>query len=325
MGTLYKGKNSKFWHLKITINGRRCDISTGQKTRRDAENFKKGYENRLKENDPRAAILIPKFSHALKHFLKVKQIKHKTWELYKYSAEHMLTAVTDKEIDSYNIFDYERLLDYLNKKNFSTSTKSIITRHLFAIFNYFKKEGYLKKNPIQKINIKEMPKPIGEDDLKRILAYFKELDSSYYRLVRFAVLTGFRRSTLTEPLIIDMKKEIIRAKNVKGDRDFYFPIYQELKIFLNECGINEIFVGKFTKFSATTLSHKFNAGIKKLLNDGFIEKHYNFHQLRHTAATHFADKLADIKSVKDILDHTDIRTSEGYVKINLDSVKRRLS
>jgi site-specific recombinase XerD len=61
------------------------------------------------------------------------------------------------------------------------------------------------------------------------------------------------------------------------------------------------------------------------MNETKIKQSYNFHQLRHTGATEFGRKGLDIKAIKTMLDHTDIRTSDGYVEQNLDYIKRRMN
>ncbi len=47
-----------------------------------------------------------------------------------------------------------------------------------------------------------------------------------------------------------------------------------------------------------------------------ISKEVGIHSLRHSFATHLLDKGTDIKYIKDLLDHFDIRTSERYLHVS---------
>lgn len=324
MGTLYKGRNSPYWHYKYVLDGVRKDISTKCRNRRDAEHFVKLLEAKQNEKVIFNIKVSPPLSIGLKHYLSVRSLKKSSESSYKNAVEHFITAAGEKRIDEYTIFDYEALIHYLEKNDFAEASKGIITRNVFAVFNYFVKNEYIRKNPITAIRIKEKPKPIDELDLKEIRKYFAENDPLFYRIIEFALLTGFRRSTICAPMSIDMPRRLIQARNVKADRDFVIPIYKALEEFLVGCGYKEYFVGRFTKLNESTISHKFGYGITKLTEEKRISKHYKFHHLRHTAATEFGKAGLDIKSIKDILDHTDIRTSENYIKTNFEYLRSKL-
>ena len=51
-----------------------------------------------------------------------------------------------------------------------------------------------------------------------------------------------------------------------------------------------------------------------------IRKQVSFHSLRHSFATHLLEKGIDIRFIKDILGHFDIRTTERYVHVRKDKL-----
>ena len=51
-----------------------------------------------------------------------------------------------------------------------------------------------------------------------------------------------------------------------------------------------------------------------------IRKEVSFHSLRHSFATHLLEKGIDIRFIKDILGHFDIRTTERYVHVRKDKL-----
>ena len=51
-----------------------------------------------------------------------------------------------------------------------------------------------------------------------------------------------------------------------------------------------------------------------------INKEIGFHSLRHSFATHLLEKGIDIKYIKDLLGHFDIRTTERYLHVKKEKL-----
>ncbi|MEO6671093.1 MAG: tyrosine-type recombinase/integrase [Ferruginibacter sp.] len=49
-----------------------------------------------------------------------------------------------------------------------------------------------------------------------------------------------------------------------------------------------------------------------------IKNQFSFHSLRHSFATQLLEKGIDVKYIKDILGHFDIRTTERYLHVSKD-------
>jgi hypothetical protein len=191
-----------------------------------------------------------------------KQIKQKTVLTYDIAVNHMIVACGDKKIYKYTgEKDYVDLLKYLDKikvpgktiihpdgkkektfKKMSINSKSIYTRALRSLWNYFCDKNYAIKNIIEPVGPEDKdPNPIPLDEMFHIVKYFQDIKEhpEYYHLVYFLLLTGCRPSSVMVQLKenIDFKRKFINIRNVKTGKkkgkEFYkFPLYKELEKLL---------------------------------------------------------------------------------------------
>jgi len=67
-----------------------------------------------------------------------------------------------------------------------------------------------------------------------------------------------------------------------------------------------------TAYPTRTVQQIFNNAKQK----ASITKEVGVHSLRHSFATHLLDKGTDIRYIKDLLGHFDIRTTERYLHVS---------
>lgn len=175
------------------------------------------------------------------------------------------------------------------------------------------------KKPIQ------LPKLLNEDELARL---FNALTNKKHKAMLFTVYSaGLRVSEVANLKLsdIDSKRMQILVEAGKGKKDRYVnlsPILLDIlrqyiriylprpKVFLFESGQSG------TCYPTRTIQTIFSRAKER----AGILKEVGIHSLRHSFATHLLDKGVDIRYIKDLLGHFNIKTTER----NLHVSKQRL-
>jgi integrase len=290
-----------------------------------------------------------------------KQLKDKTLLGYDHAVDHMIKACTDKKIYKYTDKDYEKLLFYFDElkvpagrkknkegeletiyKQLSINTRSIYTRSLRSLWNYFIGKNYAAKNIILPLDEEEKdPDPIPHEEMYSIIQYFKE-DEDYphhYWIIYFMLLTGCRPSSAMVQLKEDIfiKRKVIRIRNVKSERKkkkaYLFPLYSELKkLLVEDMGVKEGDSGRlFHMYKEVPALYTsplsfWERAMKFLTKAKKISRPYKLKQLRPTFFSFLINVLKmKIYTVYKLADHADIKiTDKHYVDFKLDSVRREL-
>jgi integrase/recombinase XerD len=272
----------------------------------------------------------------LAEFLSVKSYNYsnKTIQLKQLAVRHLIEAAGDKAIADYNEHDYAKLLKYFKMKKFKPAGINIYTAHLSPIFNYFVERKYSEKNII-KVTAppKGEPEPISFKEMQLILNYFKNKKTDdgerQYQLIYFLLLTGMRISSALQVSNDDIfyEEELLRIKNVKADRVFYFPLYPELYNFLKDemkISGNEDEVYLLFPYAQNDSPKFFSKATRDLFKLKKIKRAYSFHNLRDTFTSWLANKDVDRGMIKLLLDHSSQKvTDEYYTRIEAKTLKRQ--
>jgi integrase/recombinase XerD len=166
-----------------------------------------------------------------------------------------------------------------------------------------------------------LPKLLNEDELKKL---FNTLSNKKHKAMLFtAYSAGLRVSEIVNLKIshIDSKRMQIFIERAKGKKDRYVnlsPILLDLlrkyieayqprpKLYLFESEQTQV------AYPVRTVQQVFANAKHK----AGIAKDVGIHSLRHSFATHLLDKGTDIKYIKDLLGHFDIKTTERYLHVS---------
>ena len=218
-----------------------------------------------------------------------------------------------------------------------------ICEHLAALKSFGKylvRSSILETNPTENIPMPKRPKRLvaflGQKDLAE--EKFPEIENPSLPQVRARVLleliygSGLRISEC-QSLTWDRLREKERLVRVlgKGNKERIVPITDSLverlglfKAKLTEAGhlvsaTGFVFVSEDGKpYSIRTLRND----IQSLLRDIGWEGKASPHVLRHSFATHLLENGAEIMSVKEMLGHSSISTTQIYTHVNAERLKQ---
>ena len=291
-----------------------------------AKEYRNEVMNRLRKINYNDYILS--LSEALEMFLEAKKYKQQTINLFRYAMQYLINAVGDIPIDSVTEFHYNKLLSSPEWIELSNNSKSIYSRHLSIIFNYFKKRNLIEKNPITTIKLEyRRPRAIPSEDLQAILNYLKEHNKHGYNLIKFLYLTGLRISeaiSLTWDNI-NFEKKIIVFHNHKAKREDVRPLLDKAIEHLIEMK-KESVSEKLFPYSTRFCSFFYRAQAK-LWGDGKKSLHkYNIHQLRKSFISKLIEEGISLEDTQVLAGHTDPRTTQRYyIEYQLSKIAERVN
>lgn len=166
-----------------------------------------------------------------------------------------------------------------------------------------------------------LPRLLNEKELARL---FNALKNKKHKAMLFtAYSAGLRVSEVVALKIsdIDSVRMQIRVARAKGKKDRYVNLSPVLLDLLRKY-VKEyepaprvyLFESEFTggPYPVRTVQQIFG-NAKRMAG---IRKEVGIHSLRHSFATHLLDKGTDIKYIKDLLGHFNIRTTERYLHVS---------
>ena len=170
-----------------------------------------------------------------------------------------------------------------------------------------------------------LPKVLGEEELRRL---FEAAGNLKHKAILFtAYSAGLRVSEVINLRMqdIDRERKQLFVYCSKGKKDRYVALSPLLLDLLesyyklcNPKPVNYLFEGEergkpYSVRSAQIIFHnaKLKAGISKTIS---------FHGLRHSFATHMLEKGVDVKFIKEILGHFNIKTTERYLHVTRETL-----
>ncbi len=205
-------------------------------------------------------------------------------------------------------------------------------RTLKAIFNWAKhpERKYVDQNPFAGVKeIRTEKKLVFTMTPGEVNAVFAQADKDgnagqkWKRFVEFLFMTACRRNEAIELLWgqVDFEKRTVLFRHRKEKKERIIPMNDELMALLLQLRENaeegtgptaRVFVYTEDKPSKKFLDYKRDAGLRPELK---------LHSFRHTAARNLLENNVHLVIIKDILGHTDVKTTEMYLRSFPDALR----
>jgi integrase len=201
----------------------------------------------------------------------------------------------------------------LNKDNRKPATVNREIAALKAMFNLAIRNQKAITNPMKLVKLlkeENIKLRILTDEEKKVL--LDCCNEPMKRIVLFALTTGLRRGEILglKWEDVDFTHRIITVRHTKSGKDRIIHIRPFIEKIIREC------------YTSTDGVYVFCSGKKqryKAIDDLFANivkrtglPRFSFHSLRHSAASDMLDMGVDIVTVKEILGHSDLKTTLRY-------------
>ena len=219
----------------------------------------------------------------------------------------------------------EKFKDYLLNQGKTKTTVNRYLEQLGAMFTFAINNEWLVENPKKKV--KKFPvqnytiRYLTDDEEKRL---FKVLPEYLKGIVLVALNTGLRKANILELKWeqINFEFRFIEVLENKGNKHIYLPMNDTLYNYFSkiEDKTGYVFINPETQEPYKDIKKAWTTSLTKANIKGF-----RFHDLRHTVGTRLAKNNVPVNVIKEILSHSDIKTTMRYVHLTENAKREAMS
>jgi integrase/recombinase XerC len=217
----------------------------------------------------------------------------------------------------------------LSEKRYSKTSINRKIASLKSYFNFLVNIDIIESSPLKgHKNLKSSSKiviPFSEDEIMQVFENFNDskISDRDKLIIEIFYSTGLRREELINIKIQDifLKEGLIKILG-KRSKERLIPILpslsKNLKNFIsNNNNSKYLFeTKKLKKISVSTVYRLINKYFRLVSSKVKVSPHV----LRHTFATHMLNNGADINTIKEILGHSSLSSTQIYTKIKLPKI-----
>lgn len=271
---------------------------------------------------------------------KDKRLSLNTLQSYRRDIEQYISYL--KEINLLNIANTNKTtvityLLHLQKKGRAVSTISRNLASIRSLYQYLYKNSMIDFDPTADLDSpkveKKLPQILSTHEVELLLDQPKCVDLKGYRdkaMLELLYATGIRVSELINLNLSEVNLEMGFIKCNKGLRERVIPIgsiaVNALVEYLNKS--RNLLIQKpdekalFVNINGGRLTRQgFWKIIKQYKNQAKINKDITPHTLRHSFAAHLLENGADLRSIQEMLGHSDISSTQVYAQIAKNKIK----
>ena len=238
--------------------------------------------------------------------------------------------------------DISAYIGWLQKNGKSQATVARCLASLKGFFSYLIGEGEMEGNPVATITVehaeKKLPQILSGREVDMLLSQPDASDAKGCRdkaMLELLYATGIRVSELIALDLSDVSipGEYINCRSKEKSRviPLYHSAVESLKHYVSvvrpQLVADTDETSLFVNMSGERMSRQgFWKLIKYYQEKAQISKEITPHTLRHSFAAHLLENGADLKSIQEMLGHSDLSSTQVYAKLvksNLKAVYNR--
>jgi len=253
--------------------------------------------------------------------------------IYAYKADlKQFLSFVDYHFESVDREIIRKYLFYLKDKNYNPKSISRKVACLKSFFGFLVRRGHIKTNPTILILSPKIPERLPSfltiQEIEKILESANDNSEMGLRdraMMELLYSSGIRVGELVSLKMedINITDETIKVKG-KGGKQRIVPIGSYALNYLFEYfkkrGLRPGFVFLNKKHHGLT-TRSVERIVKKYAKIAGINKKITPHVFRHSFATHMLDRGADLRTVQEMLGHSDIATTQIYTHITVQRLK----
>lgn len=270
-----------------------------------------------------------------------KKFSPHTLKAYKKDLESFLSYCMQeykiKDLTDINYPMVRRWIVILFDKGLETKTINRKCSSLKTYFKFLQKIEVLSESPMQgHKQLKSTPKlvvPLTEDELQNLMSTY---DDTNYEGSRDALIlellynTGIRRAELISIAIDDLDfanalLKVIGKRNKARLIPLLPNVVNRIQSYLNfrsqQIGANRSQYLFINARGQAMNPSKIYSCVTKFLSMVSTKKKLSPHVLRHSFATHLLNRGADINTIKELLGHSSLSSTQLYTKVQLPKIK----
>ena len=294
-------------------------------------------------------------SQLIENFIEMMSVERaaslNTLTSYRHDLRNLLHYLNRKKL-SFEKVENTSIREYFREISQSGATSSSLARHMSTIRQFYKflyQENIITDNPMNGVEgpklARTLPKLLNERSILRLIEHVKDLQigselthkkrlrhQRFLSQIEILYSTGMRVSELLSIKISDLNQHNYFLNVMgKGNKERIVPLTEEAlsetKYYLELLGCmrdleKETYLYPGSRKNQCLSRQYFASELKAYARGaGLDEKNISPHVLRHAFASHLLQNGADLRSVQQMLGHSDISTTQIYTHILDDKLK----
>lgn len=274
----------------------------------------------------------------LRYLLIDKGYSSNTIESYRNDLEKFVKFYSNKNIKDITNEDLKKYIKYLNEEGLNEKSISRNVSCLKSFYKFLVIEKFITNNVSDSLFLpkirKALPNILTEEEVLKLLdiELITPFDYRNKAMLELMYATGLRVSELVKVKLqdIDFNDDIIRTFG-KGSKERIIPIGEYAKEYLKKYieiyrslllikgNSDYVFINNH---GSNMTRQGFFKIIKKIAKEKDIKSEISPHTLRHSFASHLLKYGADLRTIQELLGHSDISTTQIYTHISHEELKK---